>query len=492
MKSRKQLRKKQMTTGKIIGIGGLAIILVLTCTGFFYFQDHFLPNTTVAGLEVGFKTPEQVKKVFDQRNSQGVSISLDFQGAKKTLTLKNIYQELPLSAFEQAKKGTEPTLVINQVIKEEIQQKITQLATDKSVSEKTGAKINFNATTSQFEVVNAKKESVLDIKKLTERIFEKLSNYQATYEYQTSSFMKEIYPQDVVALQEKAKQMNNLNTVATFTYQNQKVEITKQNLGNFINTPQSISEFVKNEIYMKLSTTANPVHWKNPVDGHIYEFINNQAYGWNVDVEATTKQIEQMITDNNYGQTLEPVMKSTFAKGAEEVIQNNFVWIDTDKQIMQLWMDGKLVNQTDVITGFWDKGTATVSGFQTISWKTDFINMKGDGLNGTKYEVPINYAECLLYRPYNSPTTGNHTQPYETGIFIHEAKKSAEDFANKVNMQQRAYGVGSNGCIGTPVGTAKIYYDNLINGFPVIVTGHYYDNAPGEFDKPVDYGHLIA
>ena len=34
-------------------------------------------------------------------------------------------------------------------------------------------------------------------------------------------------------------------------------------------------------------------------------------------------------------------------------------------------------------------------------------------------------------------------------------------------------------------------FDVSYDGMPVIIYGHIYDDAPGEFDKPVDYGEEV-
>jgi|GEM_PF-311758 len=481
---------KTQHIGRKIALISLGAILLLLASAFLYFENHFLPNTQVAGLDVSYQTPFGAKTAFDARNQKGTVVALEFPEGEKSFTLNNLYQEFTLADFQAVKKGKTLKLKLNPDVAQNVINAVAALDMENAKNDNR-AKIAFNPENKEFEVQNAQTQAVLDTEKISKAIYNQLGQYHEKLSENSKDFMKEVYPQNILDLQVKANELNNLPVVATFAFKNNQVQITKDELADFIQEPNSIAAFVRNTIYEQLSTTGDPIKWKNPSDNHIYEFINNQSYGWNVDMPATTVQIQQMIEQNNYGQTFEPVVKATFSGGVEDVISKNFVWIDTDKQIMQLWKDGKMINQTDVITGFWNKGTATVSGFQTVSWKTDFINMKGAGLNGSDYNVPIHYAECLLYRPYNSSTTGNHEEPYETGIFIHQADKSPEDFANKNDMQARPYGVGSNGCIGVPPNTAKIYYDTLTNGYPVIVTGHFYDDAPGDFDKPVDYGKVI-
>jgi hypothetical protein len=51
--------------------------------------------------------------------------------------------------------------------------------------------------------------------------------------------------------------------------------------------------------------------------------------------------------------------------------------------------------------------------------------------------------------------------------------------------------LGSYGCVNTPKSeVAKIYEYSYI-GMPVFIYGHAYDDAPGEWDKPVEYGTEI-
>lgn len=63
---------------------------------------------------------------------------------------------------------------------------------------------------------------------------------------------------------------------------------------------------------------------------------------------------------------------------------------------MYCFIDGKKIVTTDVITGRYNKGTATVPGFHTILYRTTDVNLEGQMLDGSRYSVPVKYWMPLL------------------------------------------------------------------------------------------------
>ena len=103
---------------------------------------------------------------------------------------------------------------------------------------------------------------------------------------------------------------------------------------------------------------------------------------------------------------------------------------------MYCFIDGKKIVTTDVITGRYNKGTATVPGFHTILYRTTDVNLEGQMLDGSRYSVPVKYWMPLLSQG------GVVTQ-----IGIHDSDHKLDKYGDKEAFKTDA---GSNGCINTP------------------------------------------
>ncbi|MEG0373976.1 MAG: L,D-transpeptidase, partial [Enterococcus sp.] len=71
--------------------------------------------------------------------------------------------------------------------------------------------------------------------------------------------------------------------------------------------------------------------------------------------------------------------------------------MDLDNQKMYCFNKGEIVVETDVITGRYAKGTATVPGFHTIMDKRRNVDLSGVLTTGDgTYSVPVDYWLPLL------------------------------------------------------------------------------------------------
>lgn len=493
--------------GIITAVVGGVIVLGGAAAGYqLYFQGHFKPGTQVLGHKVGFKSVSEAEQILNQSSKTPVTIDLQENGKTiHQLQLENRAGMVTRHDLKRALHGDKVTVKLTTADKTALQQKIDTLNVNQGRHIQMTSKLVYDKGANQFKLAKNTGDQFIDLGRLQTLIQNDWVQGKTSYKIDVQKAYK-ASENNTKALKQQLTAMNKAEANQEIVVSNGKktVNFTREQLATVINDDgqvdqKALTELVTDTIGTQLDD-YEPVLWKNPSDGHTYQYINNQNYGYELDIPETVNAITKAVQGNQEGQTIQAKMVPTFAGGIEKVIQKNFVWVDTDAQTAEIWVNGQMIDKADTLAGFWDKRTATVSGFNTMSYKTAFIQMKGEEPNASggwdKYSVPIHYAEQLLYRPYNSPTTGNHTGPYATGIFIHQAGTEDGDkpeawFTDKSDMQARPLGVSSNGCIGLPPADAKIFYDNMTPGFPVIVTGHYYDNAPNEFDKPVDYGKLV-
>ena len=124
-------------------------------------------------------------------------------------------------------------------------------------------------------------------------------------------------------------------------------------------------------------------------------------------------------------------------------IGNSYVEVDLDNQHVYVYKDGNLVTETDCVSGKAVNGNSTPEGTYGITYKERDAELVGEN-----YTSPVNY-----WMPFN----GN--------VGLHDATWRKE-FGGSIYINS-----GSHGCVNLPLDKAKIIFENVVKGEPVIVYG---------------------
>ncbi|WP_099203143.1 L,D-transpeptidase family protein [Miniphocaeibacter massiliensis] len=166
-------------------------------------------------------------------------------------------------------------------------------------------------------------------------------------------------------------------------------------------------------------------------------------FGTQINLEKTTDAIFSAISNGNGG-TVDLIYTTTAINNGE--IGNTYVEISIENQNMWFYKDGKLIVETPVVTGK-PKRYSTPKGVWNVWIKETDRYLRGNNADGSKYKSWVNYW----------------MQIDGTGVGIHDASWRSS-FGGSIY----SYG-GSHGCINTPFKNAKMIYDNIEKGTPVIV-----------------------
>ena len=120
---------------------------------------------------------------------------------------------------------------------------------------------------------------------------------------------------------------------------------------------------------------------------------------------------------------------------------DSYLEIDLTAQKLWLYMDGKMVLTSDIISGMMNTGRQTPPGAYAIYYRQSPAVLKGEG-----YESPVSYW-----------------MPFNRGIGLHDATWQVS-FGGDA-----CYYRGSHGCINLPLDVAGRLYDVLEVDTPVIV-----------------------
>jgi hypothetical protein len=168
--------------------------------------------------------------------------------------------------------------------------------------------------------------------------------------------------------------------------------------------------------------------------------IGGGSYGWSIN---KVKEIKDIISTIMEGKSIskEPAYYQTAVAHGKDDIGNTYVEVDIAGQHLWFYKNGLLITQGDVVTGTYGSvKTKTPLGIYKIDYKETKATLKGED-----YSAPVDF-----WLPFNG------------GMGIHDASWRSE-FGGKIYKTG-----GSHGCINTPYDVAKIIFNNIEVGTPVV------------------------
>lgn len=168
--------------------------------------------------------------------------------------------------------------------------------------------------------------------------------------------------------------------------------------------------------------------------------ISEGFYGWRIDNAGETAQL---IEDIKSGEEVErePVYAQTANSHGEHDYGDSYVEINLTAQHLFLYKDGKLVVETDFVSGNLAQGHASPTGAFGITYTTTNAVLRGPG-----YATPVKYW-----------------MPFAGDVGMHDATWRNQYGGNIYKTN------GSHGCINLPYSAAEIIYNTVEKGYPVLV-----------------------
>ncbi len=167
--------------------------------------------------------------------------------------------------------------------------------------------------------------------------------------------------------------------------------------------------------------------------------ISKGFYGWKINQGEETSQLYDIIQSGE-SQTREPVYSQKANSHGANDYGNTYVEINLTAQHLFFYKDGKLVIESDFVSGNHAKGYDTPSGAYPLTYKQKDATLKGEN-----YRTPVSY-----WMPFN----GN--------IGMHDANWRSS-FGGQIYMTN-----GSHGCVNLPPAVAKVIFQNISTGDPVL------------------------
>ncbi|PGC57567.1 hypothetical protein COM24_06120 [Bacillus toyonensis] len=182
--------------------------------------------------------------------------------------------------------------------------------------------------------------------------------------------------------------------------------------------------------------------------------VKGQGYGWALDVEKETKQVQQAFEKGEKSLSASNIHGNGWEKegiGYETTANNGIgdTYAEVSIADQQIWIykDGKLAVTTNVVTGKHSTSEDTSPGVWYVLYKRTPYTLKGSAVGKADYAVKVDY-----WVPFTNSGQGFHDAGWRT------------NWANNAYLTG-----GSGGCVNLLPNVAKTVYDSLNTYDPVIV-----------------------
>lgn len=466
-----------MTTKKKVLTGIAGVLLVAATAGYgaaaYYYSSHFYSHTEINGTDYGEMTVAQVKKkIADQIPSYQITIE-ERNGQEETLTgeqLKLTYQDdgeidklmedqrpwaWVIHAFTGVHVQLENMVAVNE---EALKQAVEGLTCMQPGNMQAPKDACVGITDDGYAVIPEEEGTTLDEEKVIAGLHQALTNGEITFDLDTGDcYVKPEIMQDDAELKAKADAINQkLSANLTMDFGTDRKEVLDKNTlkdwvaeaedGSFSIDEEKVKEYVAG--LAKKYDTVNSKRTFTTTAGNTVTLTPGD-YGWDIDQSGTESNLMQAINDGTQGD-FEIVYTSTALSRNENDIGNSYVELSLSDQHFWVYVDGKQVMDSEVVTGCRNKGTETPKGVYKIKGKTTDYTMRGEknASGNWSYQVHCNY-----WIPFAAEDT----------IGFH-------DLTTRSDWSSTAYlDNGSHGCVNTPLDKVKELYDIVSYKFPVVI-----------------------
>ncbi len=167
--------------------------------------------------------------------------------------------------------------------------------------------------------------------------------------------------------------------------------------------------------------------------------IKGGAYGWRINKKEETEALIKII-DSGQSQDREPVYIQRASSHGEPDYGDTYVEMNLTAQHLYFYKNGKLLVESDFVSGDEVKGWSTPPGAFPLTYK-----QRNATLKGKNYATPVSY-----WMPFNG-NIGMHDAYWRSSFGGTIYKKS-----------------GSHGCVNLPSTVAKTIFENIEAGMPVL------------------------
>lgn len=456
-----------MTTKKkvLIASGVIVGILLIIYIGIsVYFMNHFFFGTTINDVDVSGSSIEDAQQKIDQKLSEYVLTIVERDGTTENLTATDVNLAIPWNGqieqfiedqngfvwvgklFQPEKYSLEMHV---QYDEEKLNERINALScmqAEKQVEPVNAAISEYNAETG-FSLVPSVPGTAINKEVLDTNIKSSILEMKPELVLaDTLCYNQPVIADDHAPLLAAIDTLNKcLSTVVTYQVGSSTQVLDASTFVNWLKVAEdyavSIDDTALTEYVKGLESTYNTAYKaKKLMTSYGREVtITKGHYGWKIDRSAEKAAIvenifagEPITRDLNYSMTANSHDGNDYG--------NSYVEINLTAQHLFMYVNGKLVVESDFVSGNSSRGWDSPTGAYPLTYKD-----KDAVLRGETYETPVTYW-----------------MPFAGNVGMHDATWRSS-FGASIYKRD-----GSHGCINLPKSAAKTIFENIEAGFPVL------------------------
>lgn len=470
---------------KVLGAAGVLLIAAAAAGGFYFYrqvrryESCFLPGTMINGMDMSGKSVEQVKAeiiaglegyalTIKERDGKEETISgeeiglhSEFDGSLEKL----LESQNPMDWWKKNEQAEsiwiETMLVYDDGLFREAVGALNCMDEENMTAPENARISEYIKESKSYEVIPAVQGTTLVKEQAEQAISEAVLSLSAEVSLEEAEcYTRPAVDTDDEGLAAAVAEMNKyVGAVVTHTFGDQKEVLDGDTIsqwisvdGNTVTLDESQAAAYVKELASSYNTAYQPKTLKTSYGKTVT--IKEGNYGWRINQTKETAAILEIIR-NGEQQTREPEYSQKAASHGANDYGDTYVEINLTAQHLFFYKDGKLLVESDFVSGNESRGWATPAGAYPLTYKERNATLNGEG-----YSTPVSY-----WMPFNG------------GIGMHDAswRSSFGGTIYKTN--------GSHGCINLPPSVAKTIYENISAGMPVLCY-HLEGTEGGSSSKP--------
>ncbi len=457
---------------KIAAVCGGAVVLVGAVGGGLYwheslkYQTCFLPGTIVDGMDVTGKTASEVEDAIAEQ-LKGYTLTINGrEELSESITGESVglYAEFD-DTLEKAVAAQKPMdwgkyrfgKAVNEVNTDALLHYSSEMLDEavaglscmdrENMREPQDARISdYDSATGSYTIIKEDEGTELLEDKVKEAVASAIMSLSESVNLEEQGcYLSPAVTSGDEALKTACESMNRyVGAKITYRFGDRSETLSGNEIHNWLTvngtsvgvSEAKAAEYVKN-LASAYNTAYKPKTLKTSYGKNVT--ITTGSYGWKIDQTKETAALVGLIK-NGEQTSREPEYSQKAASRSGNDYGNTYVEINLTAQHLYFYVDGKLLVQSDFVSGNAAKGWSTPAGAYALTYKQRNATLKGQG-----YATPVSY-----WMPFNG------------GIGLHDANWR-KTFGGTIYKNK-----GSHGCINLPPAVAKTIYENISAGDPVL------------------------
>lgn len=460
--NRRNIKRKSKMILIYVTISFSVLLIYLLIS--FYYNNHFFKNTMINGVKTSNMTVDQVEEAINaqiktytltlnERNDKSEQISggdinlhVDFNGSiKKLLEQQNGFL-WPISLNKANELEVSTMFEYDESLLKQVFRELESLKEENNIKPKDAYISKY--TKNGYEIIPEDPGSKVKEDVLYEEINKAISSLETSLSLEEMNCYEEPkIKSDYAPLVKAVDEMNKIAS-AKITYEfGEDIEIVDGNrISEWISVDgdykvnldtESIKEFV--DYIGRTYNTFGKERTLATSYGEVIQ-ISGGDYGWWLNRGKEVTELTELILDGKQV-VKEPAYYQTANQYGEDDIGDTYVEVNITAQHLFFYKEGKLILETDFVSGNLSKNYINPTGTFPVQYKENDATLKGED-----YATPVKY-----WMPFNG-NIGFHDAPWR------------DSFGGDIYLKN-----GSHGCINMPPAAAKIMFENIQRGVAVFV-----------------------